>query len=279
MNPSKMFEPNVAGMHSRVQRTVRDVQFFARLFAEKVTDNWTDEAAVAAFRDFYLTPIGKSDGGTKYKGDSSFVSDLPRILQFKLGDMDMAAHQTLWKYFRTLREARQARKERRTSSMISRYLNNEYISFTLPDGSRRGFSARNSFRPMERAIEEWWPSLDKSMSFRPVLNGSHQEFGFHYFKVSPGLIKLRDERKLPFVATDRLILSFVKDGKHYVPEALEDDVPVEVLYAEKKLPFDVKSGFLVQHGAAYGVGSTVVNAKKAAKMKAVRMAKQVLGLD
>jgi hypothetical protein len=143
----------------------------------------------------------------------------------------------------------------------------------------RYFQPRYELRRFERAVDDWWPTFGKSAYYKPVMHRSQHQYGTT-FRLVPGLVKLRYERGLPFVATERLILDFIgADGLPFVPERLEEDVPVPVLYFDKKYPLDPKRGFVVDYGGQIGVASKESDARKAAKMKAVRAAKKALGLD
>jgi hypothetical protein len=88
------------------------------------------------------------------------------------------------------------------------------------------------------------------------------------------------EERVPLVATDRFIVKILDDnGNVHVPSGIaEGDVHVVEYLQVKGDKFEVKQGFLVRDGNNFGCAATVPDARKAAKMKSVRAAREALGI-
>jgi hypothetical protein len=83
-----------------------------------------------------------------------------------------------------------------------------------------------------------------------------------------------DDRHIPLVATDRFIMWF-PDG---VPDRICDGEDVRVAFITDCSKPRCTWGWLSKHGTEFGCSATQSDARKAAKMRAVRKAKKALGL-
>lgn len=149
----------------------------------------------------------------------------------------------------------------------------------------RYFSPMSDARWLANRIAEWRPNLIGHLSTELSAHSLKREISLANTKltISPGEALLRrkgvefpreDDRHIPLVATDRFIMWFPNG----VPEKICDGDDVQVAFITDDSKPRVAWGWLSKHGTEFGCSAHQSDARKAAKMRAVRKAKKALGL-
>lgn len=92
-----------------------------------------------------------------------------------------------------------------------------------------------------------------------------------------GLAVRRAKSGVPWVVTDRLVLTFENDEGPHVGKLLQDGVAYRCKYIEPK-DVAITDGFIAMNGSFYGCAARDYDARKAASMKAVQHVKKAMGV-
>jgi hypothetical protein len=159
-----------------------------------------------------------------------------------------------------------------------------------PDSEQIVFRAKYWVSSLGRKITEWRPNIIGGVTSRVALHSRDTSFRTDNCTLtySPTQAKLRidaalagveDDTHIPLIATDRFILSFVNaNGEHYVPDRISDGQELEVQFISDGPEPRVMLGWLVKYATEFGCSANLSDARKAAKMRAVRKTKKALGL-
>ena len=185
-------------------------------------------------------------------------------------------------------EARPKPYESKFQSVIN---NNTFVSITHPNGEQAVFkTGKSRVLSLGRKITEWRPNIIGNVTGRVALHSRDTSFSFASgcLTYSPTQAKQRivaalagteDDTHIPLVATDRFFFSFVSaNGEHYVPDRISDGQELEVQFISDGPKPQMVRGWLVKYATEFGCSANLSDARKAAKMKAVRKTKKALGL-
>lgn len=157
---------------------------------------------------------------------------------------------------------------------------------------KREFYPNHALNRLRNALTDWYPSRYKGVttdSIKPTLRAADHDLRFaNDLRFTPGLASRRRDASaayndgtggFPWVVTDRFIVDvFDSNGKSYVPDTIEDEQYYPVRFMEKPIPTEMRDGWLCSYGGFLGCSGRKQDAMKAAKMKAVRAAKENLGI-
>lgn len=149
----------------------------------------------------------------------------------------------------------------------------------------RHFHPMGDVRWMVNRISQWRPNLIGHLAPVMSLHSLTKELSLDQGRltINPTEAAKRrvaanlpadDDRHIPLVATDRFIMWF-PDG---VPDRICDGEDVQVAFITDCSKPRCTWGWLSKHGDEFGCSTTQSDARKAAKMRAVRKAKKALGL-
>lgn len=149
----------------------------------------------------------------------------------------------------------------------------------------RMFAPKNDVRWVANRITEWRPNLIGDLTVKVVTHSSQKTMCLPTttLRMTPGEARLRRDKynnpaesddHVPLVATDRFIMWFANG----VPEKICDGDDVMVAFITDDSKPKVTWGWLSKFGTEFGCSANLSDARKAAKMRAVRKAKKALGL-
>lgn len=149
----------------------------------------------------------------------------------------------------------------------------------------RMFAPKNDVRWIANRITEWRPNLIGDLTAQVVKHSSQKTMCLPTttLRMTPGEARLRRDKynnpaesddHVPLVATDRFIMWFASG----VPEKICDGDDVMVAFITDDSRPKVTWGWLSKFGTEFGCSANLSDARKAAKMRAVRKAKKALGL-
>lgn len=233
----------------------------------------TEKMHTAGYSGFLHTPLGQHLLG---------VSKLPSRMLTQLAS---AAETNA----ALIREARnEAREGEFRPTLTQTYLARRPITIK----GKREFFPNHALNRLRNALIDWYPSRYRGVtteSIKPTLRAADHDLRFASdLRYTPGIANRRrdawvahNEKRggFPWVVTDRFIVDVIgSDGKVYVPERIEDERFYPVRFMEKPIPTEIRDGWLYSFGGYLGCSGRKQDAMKAAKMKAVRAAKESLGI-
>lgn len=153
----------------------------------------------------------------------------------------------------------------------------------VPEHSYPSSRVYDKYKPIIRAaLQDWRPAFSEtaeliqanhSRDITLVENKNARYWNKFSFRYPLGLAKRREDSGVPWVATDRFVLTVGK----LLSEPLPDGMILPCLYIEPS-GFTLVNGFITNCQGFYGCATRDFDAKKAAKMKAVRHVKQQMGV-
>lgn len=135
-------------------------------------------------------------------------------------------------------------------------------------------SGRSIFK---KALYEWRNSWAGMTHVEHVDHTVSIGFGNRTLHFPMGLAVRRAKSGVPWVVTDRLVLTFENDEGPHVGKLLQDGVAYRCQYLEPK-DFTITDGFIAMNGSFYGCAARDYDARKAASMKAVQHVKKTMGV-
>lgn len=228
---------------------------------------------------------GKKSDRTEYVRSFSYPE-----YKGKIGEMNpslmSAAEDVMRSHMSAIRIKRaEAKCGRHKDNRLKRAIDGEVVIV----GSRH-LRLRNSVSRLTGEMRQWKPRAAANVTSSVVMHSRDCRFDkatatLHY---TPHMVEKRYaaaqsnciEQRVPLVATDRFIVNILDDNSNvHVPNGIaEGEVHVVEYLQTKGDKFEVKKGFLVRDGNSFGCAATVSDARKAAKMKSVRAAREALGI-
>jgi hypothetical protein len=147
----------------------------------------------------------------------------------------------------------------------------------VKENIRKTTMLNNGKSIFKKALYAWRTAWAGAINVEPVDHTKDVAVINRTLRFPSGLAIRRAKSGVPWVVTDRLVLTFENDEGPHVGKLLRDGIAYRCKYIEPK-DFAIIDGYLAVNGPFYGCAARDYDARKAASMKAVQHVKRTIGV-